>query len=69
MPTPTRATPPSPPGAAARAAMLGYDDNEEPTRREVRDADWANELHVTDRCYKRIAQRFQDAIRSATPAL
>lgn len=36
-------------------------------RGEVRDADWVNEWHVTDRCYKRIAQRFQDVIESATP--
>lgn len=35
-------------------------------RGEVRDADWVNELHVNDRCYRRLARRFQEAIEAAT---
>lgn len=32
----------------------------------VRDADWVNELHVADSCYRRIARRFQEIIEIAT---
>ncbi len=32
-------------------------------RKEVHDADWVNELHVTDKCYRRIARRFEEAIQ------
>ena len=34
-------------------------------RGEVRDADWVNELHVNDKCYRRIARRFEEAIQGA----